>query len=163
MRKTHHGFTLIELMIVVAIIGILAAVAIPAYSNYAAKASYSEMIMAAAPIKSAIAICAQSGECADQTGFAVPSGTGSSIRMGSIVLPMPINTNLKVVDTTLSVVSASGYNVTIALTPRASSPSGITPSDTFRLRGALNPDDMSMSFGIDPLSGCKTRSAGSLC
>ena len=59
MKKVQEGFTLIELMIVVAIVGILAAVALPAYQNYTARAKFAEVIAAVAPIKSAIEICAQ--------------------------------------------------------------------------------------------------------
>jgi type IV pilus assembly protein PilA len=59
MKKAEGGFTLIELMIVVAIIGILAAVAIPAYSDYTAKAKASNALSAADPYKTAVAMCAQ--------------------------------------------------------------------------------------------------------
>ena len=59
-KKSQQGFTLIELMISVAIVGILASVALPSYQNYTRKAKFSEVVMATASVKAAVEACAQS-------------------------------------------------------------------------------------------------------
>ena len=59
MKTIQKGFTLIELMIVVAIIGILAAVALPAYQNYSNRAAFSELVLAVTPLKTAVELAIQ--------------------------------------------------------------------------------------------------------
>ncbi|MGC4078736.1 MAG: pilin [Rubrivivax sp.] len=68
MKRVQQGFTLIELMIVVAIIGILAAVALPAYQDYTKKAKVSEVILAASTCRTAIT------EAVQTAGSVLPSG-----------------------------------------------------------------------------------------
>jgi type IV pilus assembly protein PilA len=85
MKAVQKGFTLIELMIVVAIIGILAAVALPAYQDYTARAKISEAILAASACRTSITETAQSastlpgaGLWGCETSTAVATGVGSS-------------------------------------------------------------------------------------
>lgn len=81
--KKQSGFTLIELMIVVAIVAILAAIAMPAYKSYTAKAKFSEVITAAGGVKGAAELCAvavgplQLGSCDNDSAAA--SGEGYKI------------------------------------------------------------------------------------
>ncbi len=119
MKAIQKGFTLIELMIVVAIIGILAAVALPAYQDYTVRAKVSELILAASSARTAIAEKLQ----------ADPSNTGS---MGSGVT---INVVGKVAGATVSdaglitvigstASTSTGQPVTITVTPTANTETG---------------------------------------
>ena len=88
MKRVQKGFTLIELMIVVAIIGILAAVALPAYQDYTARAKLSEVILAASACRTSITEIYQSGAAApgiNNWGCEVTAGgAGSSKYVNAI-------------------------------------------------------------------------------
>jgi len=127
MQQTQKGFTLIELMIVVAIIGILAAVAVPAYQNYTLKARFTEVVNATAPLKTAVELCIASGNCLNAGLIAVPATGG---RGGSEV-PNDMTTATAVV-TSVTI----GANGLITATPVAGK--GIAAADTYTLLPAYN-------------------------
>lgn len=119
-KNNQKGFTLIELMIVVAIIGILAAIALPAYQSYSARASYSEVISAASPAKTAVEVCVQTGSPANCSTLTVQSGWTASALVNTIAFG-----------------GDAGGPYTITVTPAADVVSGVTADETYILTGTV--------------------------
>ena len=118
-RAAQKGFTLIELMIVVAIIGILAAVALPAYQDYTARARVSEVILAASSCRTTITEVSQTGLTTAPAANGFGCGeTATAVADGISQYVKGLTTDKDgVITVEAQKISQLGKNVNMSLTP----------------------------------------------
>ena len=153
-----NGFTLIELMIVIAIIGILMAIALPAYSKYTARAKFTEVTTAAGPLKQQVELCffdlgTLSGGNNPDTSATECSGSQKGTGW---------NLQRAVADTSSKYVKgASVSNGTITMTSQNIKVGGITVFTEILVptvaQAAATNGDTALNWKIDPNSTCKDK------
>lgn len=153
-----NGFTLIELMIVIAIIGILAAIALPAYSKYTARAKYTEVTTAAGPIKQQVELCYfDVGDLSTGTNEAgtVTPCSGSNSGNGWNLVRAVADTSSKYVKSAAvsnGIITMTSHNITVG--GKSEFTEIFVP---YVAKTSTDGSDSALNWKIDPDSECKDK------
>jgi len=146
-RTNQKGFTLIELMIVIAIIGILASIALPAYQTYMKKAKFSEVVLATSNLKTAVELCYQDQgvltNCTDKKNGITNVLTGAT----------DITNGAKV----KTVAVLAGKITATAVGTTGTAKNGLN-GETYITKATENANKDALIWVVDPASTCKTAS-----
>jgi type IV pilus assembly protein PilA len=137
MKNIQKGFTLIELMIVVAIIGILAAIALPAYQQYTKKAKFTEVVQGTSAVKTQVELCAADLDTVTGCTDGANGVAGVTAPAGNKYLASVATTNGK-----------------ITATPRNAN--GFAGTETYILDGTYDATTHIVSWSVNAASGCLT-------
>ena len=115
-QNRMKGFTLVELMIVIGIIGILASVAIPAYETYTKRSQLTEVILATSPYKNAFEVGVQTGRINAMAG--INAGTnGIPAALGASGVIASVDVTDGIIEATSTLTDDGGAQITYTLTP----------------------------------------------